>query len=183
MNRRSYLLSLLACLAGAGLAAYGATRTWSVQVTQRPGLSDLRTAETGTDVAPWLLGLALVGLAGTGALLATHGGLRRGLGGLLTLAGLGVAAAAIAGRAGLDTGDAGAGGTFWPVACALGGAVIALGGLTAARHGHRWPRMSARYDRKPAAPSGEPAPAGLNTKPVDNRAAWDSLDRGDDPTD
>jgi tryptophan-associated transmembrane protein len=51
--------------------------------------------------------------------------------------------------------------------------------LTAARQGHRWPRMSARYDRRPAPPPA--APAGVN-KPVDNRAAWDSLDRGDDPT-
>jgi len=181
MSRRSYLLSLLACLAGAGLAAYGATRTWSVQVTPRPGLSDLRTVATGTDIAPWLIGLALVGLAGTGALLATHGWLRRGLGGLLVLVGAGVAVAAIAGRAGLDTGEAGASGIVWPVACAFGGAIIALGGLTAARQGHLWPRMSARYDRKPPAPAE--APAGLNTKPVDNRAAWDSLDRGDDPTD
>ncbi|WP_249997883.1 Trp biosynthesis-associated membrane protein [Actinoplanes sp. M2I2] len=182
MSRRSYLLSLLACLAGAGLAAYGATRTWSVLETPRPGLSELRTVRTGADVAPWVIGLALVGLAGTGALLATHGWVRRGLGGLLTVAGLGVTAGAIAGRVGLDPGSAGAGATVWPVACAVGGVVIALGGLTAARLGHRWPRMSARYDRSPAPESAAPAPAGLNTKPVDNRAAWDSLDRGDDPT-
>ncbi|WP_250030519.1 Trp biosynthesis-associated membrane protein [Paractinoplanes maris] len=182
MSRRSYLLSLLACLAGAGLAAYGATRTWSVLEVPRPGMSELRTERTGADVAPWVIGLALVGLAGTGALLATHGRLRRGVGVLLALVGAGVVVGAIAGRVGLDPGAAGAGGTVWPVACAFGGAVVALGGLTAARQGHRWPRMSARYDRKPAPPTAAPAPAGLNTKPVDNRAAWDSLDRGDDPT-
>ncbi|WP_127501391.1 Trp biosynthesis-associated membrane protein [Actinoplanes solisilvae] len=181
MNRRSYLLSLLACLAGSGLAAYGATRTWSVQVTERPGLSDLRTVQTGADLEPWLIGLALVGLAGTGALLATHGWLRRVLGGLLALAGVGVVIGAVAGRAGLDPGAAGSGGTIWPVACALGGAIVVAGGLVAARHGHRWPRMSARYDRKPA-PVGAPEAPGLNVKPVDNRAAWDSLDRGNDPT-
>lgn len=181
MSRRSYPLSLIACLAGSGLAAYGATRTWSVQLTPRPGLSDLRTVQTGADLEPWLIGLALVGLAGTGALLATHGRLRRALGGLLALAGVGVVIGAIAGRVGLDTGAAGSGGTFWPVACALGGAIIAVGGLVAARHGHQWPRMSARYDRKPA-PVSEPAQPGRNLKPVDNRAAWDSLDRGNDPT-
>lgn len=181
-NRRTYLLALVACLAGAGLAAYGATRTWSVEVTPRPEMSDLRVARAGVDVAPWVIGLALVGLAGTGALLATHGWLRRALGGLLTLAGVGVAISAIAGRAGLDTGDAGAGGTVWPIVCVIGGVIVALGGLTAVRFGHQWPRMSARYDRTPAPENAlENAPADVN-KPVDNRAAWDSLDRGDDPT-
>ncbi|MEV4348964.1 Trp biosynthesis-associated membrane protein [Actinoplanes sp. NPDC049596] len=197
-HRRSYLLTLLACLAGAGLAAYAATRTWSLDVVHRPAMSDVRTPQTGADLEPWLIGLALAALAGTGALLATHGWVRRGLGVLLTLAGLGVVIGAIAGRAGLDVGEAGAGATVWPVACALGGAIIAAGGLTAARQGHLWSRMSARYERKPTQeqasapgvttqpgdPSGPLAASGLKTsdKPVDNRAAWDALDRGDDPT-
>ena len=72
-----------ACLAGAGLALYAATRIWSVAVTTRPGLPDLRSTRTGAAAQPWLIALALVALAGTGALLATRGVLRRGLGGLL----------------------------------------------------------------------------------------------------
>ena len=184
MSRRSYLLSLLACLAGAGLAAYAVTRTWSVQVVQRPGLSDLRTARTGVDVAPWVIGLALVGLAGTGALLATYGRVRRALGVLLALVGAGVAAGAIAGRAGLDVGAAGAGGTVWPVLCVAGGLVIAAGGVTAVRRGHLWPRMSARYERPARGADAEPLRARQAdaTAPADYRAAWESLDRGDDPT-
>ncbi|XVU27447.1 Trp biosynthesis-associated membrane protein [Actinoplanes sp. CA-054009] len=177
-HRRSYLLSLVACLAGAGIAAYGATRTWSLDVAHRPGMSDVRTPQTGADLEPWLIGLALVALAGTGALLATHGWVRRGLGVLLTLAGLGVIVGALVGRLGLDVGEAGSGATFWPIACALGGAIIAAGGLTAARQGHLWPRMSARYDRKPS-PSARRPP---EQAAVDSRAAWDALDRGDDPT-
>ena len=173
MRHRPYLLTLLACLAGAGLAAYAATRTWSLRVTTRPGLSDLRTERTGADLEPWLIGLALVALAGTGALLATHGRVRRGLGVLLALTGTGVVVGAIAGRAGLDAGSAS---PVWPIACGLGGVIIIGGGLTAARLGHRWPGMSARYDRRPA-PAPRPADAA-----VDNRAAWDALDRGDDPT-
>ncbi len=175
MNRRPYLLTLVACLAGAGLAAYAATRVWSVTVVTRPGLSDLRTERTGADIEPWLIGLALVALAGTGALLATHGRVRRGLGVLLALTGAGVAVGAVAGRVGLNVGAAGSGGTVWPIACALGGAIIVAGGLTAARLGHRWPAMSARYERRP------PPPASPET-PADHRAAWDALDRGDDPT-
>ena len=164
MSRRSYLLTLLACLAGAGLAVYAITRTWSVELTPRPGMSDLRDARTGTDLEPWVTGLALVALAGTGALLATSGWVRRVLGVLLALAGVGVLVGAILGWADSD-------GVFWPFLCALGGAVIAAGGLTAARRGHQWPRMSARYDRKPA-------PVTVD----DHRSAWDALDRGDDPT-
>jgi uncharacterized membrane protein (TIGR02234 family) len=198
MSRTAYLRTLLACLAGAGLAVWAATRTWSLTIQPRPGMSDLRTARTGADLEPWLIGLALVALAGTGALLATHGWARRLLGGLLTLVGAGVVAGAIAGRVGLAVGAAGAGGTLWPIGCALGGAIIVGGGLTAARWGHRWPGMSARYERgrvpppetKPGAPAEPLAATGRETAvtatpagPLDHRTAWDALDRGDDPTD
>jgi uncharacterized membrane protein (TIGR02234 family) len=171
-------VSVLLCVAGAGLALYGITRTWAVQVTARPGLSDLRTERTGTDVAPWVIGLALVALAGGGALLATRGTVRRVLGALLALAGAGVAAGAVAGRAGLAVGSAGAGGTLWPVVCAVGGLLVLTGGVTAVRHGHEWPGMGARYERRPQQTPAVPA----DDQRVDTRAAWDALDRGDDPT-
>ena len=178
-DRRTYLAALLACLAGAGLTLYAVTRTWSLRVEHRAGLSDLRTEQTGADLHPWLTGLAVVALAGTGALLATRGVVRRGLGVLLTLAGAGIAVGALVGLAGLDAGQAG---PAWPPATALGGAIIALGGLAAARHGHRWPVMSARYERRPAPASGTPASAGAVEEVTDTKAAWDALDRGDDPT-
>ncbi|MET0419127.1 MAG: Trp biosynthesis-associated membrane protein, partial [Actinoplanes sp.] len=126
--------------------------------------------------------------------------------------------------------DAGSASPVWPIACALGGVIIAAGGVTAARLGHRWPGMSARYDRHPPTPAASPAapgsaaaaasagsaaaaasagsaaaagsaasggsasatsagstmPAGstASARPTaeDNRATWDALDRGDDPT-
>jgi uncharacterized membrane protein (TIGR02234 family) len=174
--------AVLLCAAGAGLAVYGVTRTWSEVVTARPGLSSLRDIRTGADLEPWVLGLALVALAGAGALLATRGPARRLLGGLLALVGAAVAAGAIAGRAGLAVGAAGAGATVWPVACVLGGLLILLGGLSAARSGHEWPAMGARYERRRA---GGPPAAGAGDdvdQRVDTRAAWDALDRGDDPT-
>ena len=187
MSRRSYLLSLAACLAGSALALYAITRTWSIHLTPRTGMSALRDAKTGTDLEPWVTGLAVVALAGTGALLATAGWARRVLGVLLSLAGAGVVIGAVVGRAGLDPGSA-TGGTTWPVLCAVGGAIITVGGVTAARRGHEWPRMSARYDRKPvppprseAAPLAERQP-GKAPAVADHRAAWDALDRGDDPT-
>ena len=205
---RRLAYAVLTCLAGAGLALYAATRVWSLHVVTRSGLPDLRTARTGAEQAPVLVGLALVALAGAGALLATRGRVRRMLGGLLVLAGTGVAAAAVLGRAGLDAGRAGAGATVWPAACVLGGAMIVAAGVAAARHGHRWPAMGSRYERgrvpppreEPAATTGPLPPAGHTLPhtprdrsaypdrsdgvqaPVDTRAAWDALDRGDDPT-
>jgi hypothetical protein len=212
----------IACLAGAGLALFGATRVWSVQVTPRRGLSELRTAATGVDAQPWLIALALIALAGAGAMLATRGAVRRGLGVLIMAVGVGVAVVAVAGRAGTDAGAAGAGATVWPIACVLGGALVVLAGLGAARQGHRWPVMGARYERRPVPRSADrlddhsgPSPAagpdagagsggaaepgdrpvehggradgglaagGATEAPVDTRAVWDALDRGDDPT-
>ena len=58
-SSRTKLLSVAACLAGAGLALYAVTRIWSVQVEHRTGLSDLRTEQTGAESQPWLIGLAL----------------------------------------------------------------------------------------------------------------------------
>jgi uncharacterized membrane protein (TIGR02234 family) len=184
-KRRSYALTLAACLAGAALSAYAVTRTWSLRLTPRTGMSDLRSAHTGADAEPWVIGLALVALAGTGALLATRGVVRRVLGAVLALAGLGVAVGAVIGRAGVDPGVAGSGATGWPAACVLGGLIIVAGGVTAARLGHEWPTMSARYDRKPVAPAQYRPSAGAadpDLAPADHRSAWEALDRGDDPT-
>ncbi|HEV8174418.1 MAG TPA: Trp biosynthesis-associated membrane protein, partial [Actinoplanes sp.] len=113
--RRALASCVVGCLAGAGLALYAATRTWSLQVIARPGLSDLRAARTGADEVPRLVGLALVALAGAGALLATRGLVRRLLGGLLAVVG--------------------AGGAVWPIACVVGGGLIVFGGVGAARRG------------------------------------------------
>jgi uncharacterized membrane protein (TIGR02234 family) len=171
--RRDHLAAVASCLAGAGLALFAVTRVWAVRVEQRPGLSDLRAEQTGADVQPWLIGLALVALAGTGALLATRGVARRALGVLLALTGAGVAAGAVLARAGIDPGAAGAAGSAWPAATVLGGAAVAAGGVLAARHGHLWSAMSSRYERRPAAASASQD---------EGRELWDALDRGDDPT-
>jgi uncharacterized membrane protein (TIGR02234 family) len=189
-GRRLLTYTVGSCLVGAGLALFAATRVWSVQVIARPGLSDLRTARTGGAEVPWLTALALVALAGAGALLATRGVLRRVLGVLLLLAGAGTAAGAVAGRAALDAGAAGTGAVVWPVACVAGGAAVMLGGWWTVRHGHRWPALGARYERpatavpatRPAASVDDQAGVDADQAGVDTRVAWDALDRGEDPT-
>jgi uncharacterized membrane protein (TIGR02234 family) len=197
--QREFGATVVACLAGAGLSLYAASRVWSVHVTVRPGLTNLRSTTTGAAHTPWLVGLALVALAGAGALLATHGVVRRVLGVVLIVTGAGLLIAAIAGRLDLDAGAAGAAATFWPIVCVLSGALIVWGGLTAARHGRLWPAMSSRYERRPAtarpsttpgptespAPDAEPAgeaPEPATITSTGTREAWEALDRGDDPT-
>ncbi|MFY1686774.1 Trp biosynthesis-associated membrane protein [Plantactinospora sp. WMMB782] len=172
--------AVLLCLLGAGLAVLAATRTWSVELTARPvPLPPDRAARTGGDLLPWLPALALVGLAGAGALLGTRGIGRRLVGGLLALLGAGVAAGA--GYAVLGTGGEVSAG--WPLLCALGGLLVGAAGVLTALRGAGWPVMGARYDR--ARPAGAGREATAPDGRVDARrttAAWDALDRGEDPT-
>ncbi|SCL23779.1 Trp biosynthesis-associated membrane protein [Micromonospora inyonensis] len=177
--------AVLLCLAGAGLAVWAATRTWAVEVTPRPvPLPALREERSGAALLPWLPALAVVALAGAGAVLATRGGLRR-LVGLLILV-LGAAVAAGGGYA-LAAGFAGDVSRQWPALCLLGGLLAAVGGAWTARRGSAWPAMGARYERParggattadgPAAPGAVVPTRGRGTTD-----AWDALDRGEDPT-
>ncbi|WP_285471848.1 Trp biosynthesis-associated membrane protein [Actinoplanes sp. NBRC 101535] len=164
------LASLVACLAGGGLILWSVTRVWTVEVEQRTGLPELRTEQTGADLHPWLVGLALVALAGAGVLLVARGPVRRGLGGLISVVGTAMAAGAVVAWAGVASG-------VWPGGALLGSAVVVLGGVLAARHGDQWSGMSARYERS----TSTSVPV-VNSPASDTRAAWDALDRGDDPT-
>lgn len=207
---RGLAYPVASCVAGAGLALFAVTRVWSVQVTARPGLSDLRAVRTGAGQLSWLPALALVALAGAGALLATRGWARRVTGAVLLAVGVGLTVGAGLARTGSDPGAAGAAGTLWPVAAGCGGVLVALAGWWTVRHGHRWPAMDARYERATGSASGPPDAPGLRdaeglrgvegsrdaetppppggqgqrreSAPMDTRSAWDALDRGDDPT-
>ena len=183
-GRRQLTLAVLLCLAGAGLAVFAATRTWVVELTVRPEpLPALREPRTGSELLPWLSALAVVGLAGTGAVLATRGMGRRLLGGLLLLIGLSVTAGGGYGAAGLVHGDVD---PQWPGLCVLGGLLAAAGGAITMVRGRNWPAMGARYERRTA---GTPVVAERSPVEGDHRVAarrtveaWDALDRGEDPT-
>ncbi|WP_033346064.1 Trp biosynthesis-associated membrane protein [Catenuloplanes japonicus] len=169
-HRRAFTIALVLCVAGAGLALYAVTRVWLVEVTTRAApLPPVRAERTGGDLLSWLPPLAVVSLAGAGAVIATRGLVRRLVGALLAVLGLAIVAGA---AANLSVG-------VWPVLTLIGGlAVLAAGGWTAAR-GPDWPSMGARYER-PARAAQEPQPA-MNG-PRGTRQAWDALDRGEDPT-
>ncbi len=180
--RRELTYAVLLCLAGAGLALWASTRTWAVELATRPTpLPPVRAARTGAGLLPWLPALAVVGLAGGGAVLATRGLPRRLVGVLLLALG---AAVAVGGGYGLVAAFDGTVSRQWPAFCLVGGLLAALGGGLVALRGAGWPAMGARYER-PGRRAAGPAPAEAAAGPVTGRRtteAWDALDRGEDPT-
>ncbi|MHB1739471.1 MAG: Trp biosynthesis-associated membrane protein [Actinomycetes bacterium] len=172
-----------------------------------PGLPSVSATVTGRSVAPALVGIGLLGLAAVAGVLATRGWTRRLVGVVMLVAGAGVVLAGIDGvRA-----PAGAAparhlaatvdamtvrGTGWPWVAVLAGVLLAASGVLVAILGPRWPGMGGRpgepgrYSRpgtmrsRPGASgsgaSGSASPAPGRLGPV---ALWDSLDRGEDPTD
>jgi hypothetical protein len=160
-SRRAFVLVVVAGALASAVVLFGASRTWSHVVTQRPApFPPLVTKRTGASLEPWLPALAIVGLAGAGALVAVRGRLRAILGVLLIL--IGVVTAVLALR-----------NTMWAAVCVLGGLVIALAGMATVKWQRSWPVMGARYERPAARPE---------RKPVTQAELWDALDRGEDPT-
>jgi len=99
--------------------------------------------------------LAALALAMIAAALATGGFLRRLLGGVVA-------------AVGIVAGFASAGGALLPAVLGMAAAALQLAaGVLLATLGHRMPRMGSRYRSRPAA---------------GQRAMWDELDAGRDPT-
>jgi hypothetical protein len=174
-TRRELTVAVVACAAGAGLVLLAASRTWSVTQVIRPAPQPpTHTARTGASIVPWLDAVALVGLAGAGALLATRGRARTAVGVLLLIAGAGVLAGGI---------DAAVTASHvrpvWPALCLLGGVAICYSGLIAVLRGRGWPAMGRRYERPISEPVEYVERSGPSRSDV---AMWDALDRGEDPT-
>lgn len=190
-----------ACLAGAAGVWYAAGRAWAVEVTDRPDpLPDIEVLRTGAQELPWLPALALVGLAGAGAVLATRGTPRRLIGGLLAVVGVVLAGSGLAVLIGVLplAGSASAATSTpagWPALAVLGAALLLAGGAVTAVRSAGWPAMGARYERPatatrrdgPAEPTGTAAVADTvgSSGTAGRRStldAWSALDRGEDPT-
>jgi Tryptophan-associated transmembrane protein (Trp_oprn_chp) len=144
LTGRAALTRAVACCAvGSAVSIFAVTRTWAVQVQARPApLGPLHVSRSGSYFVPWLSALALVGLAGTGALLATRGRWRRVVGVVIALAGLGVLAGAVDGLATIDGVR-----VLWPLLCVPAGLLLVAGGAWAAARGADWPAMGSRYER------------------------------------
>ena len=186
------MLALLLETVGAAGALLIASRTWQTVTTARPAPLHADVLElTGRDIDAAPTALALVALAGVVAVLATRGLVRRFVGGVVLLAGAALmwrsidAGAPISARRARafvtdrhPTVDASAarihvdvhiGWMLLSVGCGL---LIVVAGALIAWRGHRWRAMSARYERRPAAPSAQARAAKL----------WAELDQGADPT-
>ena len=186
-GRRALTYAVLLCLAGAGLALWAATRSWSVELTVRPaplppvrdGPQRCEPAAVAAGVGPgdpgrgWR-GAGHPGPPASGARCAARRA-RSGRGGRRR-----VRAGRRRGRRG-EPAVAGALPARRPA-----GRRPAAGGRPL--RGGDWPAMGARYER-PARTAAEAAsaqsdPGGPPTPLAGRRTteAWDALDRGEDPT-
>ncbi|WP_031069070.1 TIGR02234 family membrane protein [Streptomyces sp. NRRL WC-3742] len=181
-SRRTLAVMLLLTVLAAVLVLTAAGKVWA---EGRAGSLDVSV--TGSTISELPGGLALVGLAAAVAVFAVRGAGRLAVGALTLLAGLGAAAAAVAGAGDTDALDteaarklALAGSTAtevthgaWPWLAVVGGLLLAVAGLLTLRYGRGWPAMGSRYE----APTRK-GPAKADT-PAD---LWKALDRGEDPT-
>lgn len=188
-DRRSLGVVVVLLLLGAGTAWTSGSLTWfTVEVPTARGT--VAASVTGSQIQPTVTAVAAVLLAAVAATVALSGIARRVLGVLVALAGVAAGATAVArivtppapaelvsARAGLNTAgqpigtspvSVGAG--PW-VAVAAGVLGLAAGVLLVVRE-RRMARLGARY----AAPGSATAPSDPD------RAAWEQLDDGGDPT-
>ncbi|MCU1602802.1 MAG: Trp biosynthesis associated, transrane protein Oprn/Chp [Frankiales bacterium] len=189
--RRELLTSIALCLVGSGLVLLAVRQPWATYPTSDSlTIKDVRTGVAGTAVAGLAQALSLVGLAGVVAIAATKRLGRVVVGTLVVLAGL-VAAADVGYLMsdGLGHRLASAGCSklcivsqeqydqaprwVWPVLAVAGGLVMAAGGALVAARGRRWAALSSSYQ--------VPAARSAATEPTD-KATWDLLDSGEDPT-
>lgn len=181
------------CALGGGLVLGAAGQTWlRISAQRRSPLADVTLSLSGRSLEPLVAGLGLVGLAGVVGLLATRRWGRLVVAALLALSGLVVVVEALTRVGAPGTAAAEqlladsdrAGGLAatpvisttatpaWPLLAAVGGLLLALGGLVALVRSRRWPTMSARYE----------SPTTRARRPRTDTAVWDALSRGDDPT-
>ncbi len=187
---RRVVVVLLVGLGGAALVAISAGVTWWSAEYVDPLTGPLTVTLSGASCLPELVPLALVGLAGLGAALATGGVARRLVGLVLLAAGIAVTARAAfsfgtppSGLAGSLTRPAQLVGeaqlhALGPALALLGGILLtAAGVLVALGVGAR--RLGARYDRTAGRRSTGTGDAGA----LEQGDWWKALDAGTDPTD
>jgi uncharacterized membrane protein (TIGR02234 family) len=180
---RALAVTCVGLAVSAGLLWAGSATVWYRVTTAGAAPAEL----TGAQVAPWLGGVALLALAGVAGVVATGGLLRRLVGVLLGLAGVGVLGFAL--RAlmtdpyatttpppppGLTVDELRHQPTELtaaPLLAVAGGLVLLVVGVFVVVH-KRLPRLGARYA----------APGERRAERDPDRAAWQELDEGRDPT-
>ncbi len=201
-SRRELQLAIVLSLVGSGLVLLALGRAW-VTVTAAPAVTiKATTARTdGSTIVGAAELLGYVGLAGVLAVAATRSWGRRVVGVLLVLAGIAVAAIvakalgdglflrayppaakALCNGVSVDTcirGVAAMGGThitesvLWPVVTIVGAVLLVGAGGVVAVRGPGWAALGSSYE--------VPAARETAAEPTD-KATWDQLDAGEDPT-
>ena len=190
---RELRLALGLCLLGAVVVLVAGSRGWTRAELPAGPLSDAGVVVlTGTELGTGVRALGLVGLAGAVALLATRRLGRPAVGVLLALAGAGVVLSVLVpDLAEATRRDDRVGGqpvpvstTPWPAVTAAGGALLAAAGLLGVARGRGWPVMGQRYEA-PSAHGRAPVAGAIDDAAAERgqRALWEALDRGEDPTD
>ena len=171
--RRQLAVVVLVCAAASGLVLFAVTRVWLVETTPRPEpLGPLVQSHTGASLMPALPAMALVMLAGAGAILASRGIARQVIGGLIALAGVATAVLALTSttRPGISM--------AWLLVATVASLVGAAAGMVTVARGGDWPAMGSRYERR-----SKPTPSADHSgQTEDSSHLWDALDRGEDPT-
>jgi uncharacterized membrane protein (TIGR02234 family) len=190
-GRQLYARTLLLGLVSAGAVSVGVSEPWVTATATVTGLPVISASVDGADVAPLAGALGFVLLAGLGAVVATRGRVRRGLGVLIVVAAAIVLAAAVhpgdtqrgieqaLAAKGWSGGPYRTGVGWWRVLAAVGGCGCLLSGALVARFGARWASMGARYDA-PGTTAGTAA-GDLPATPTETDL-WRSIDSGHDPT-
>ena len=204
-GRAEFSATLVVELIGSGAAALIAGRHWQT-ITAPNDLLHRSLEVTGRTVDSAPTALALVALAGVVAVLATRGIVRRAIGVVVALAGVGLIWRSAAAGSAISTSRAREllaqkGGVTndslvphvqvhggWSVLSILCGVLVVLAGAVIAGRGSRWAAMSARYESPSSQPRAVPADGnGTEDSTVAAPAnvdvsMWTALDRGDDPT-
>jgi uncharacterized membrane protein (TIGR02234 family) len=199
-GRAEYVIAVILDVVGAGSVLLMATRSWQTIVTPRPRpfTDDVLVASGRTiDAAP--TALALVALAGVVAVLATGGVMRRAIGALIAVAGVGLVGRTARAMSAVDAAQARrlvrakhprvsfssnavphvSTHPVWAALCIASGVLVVVGGLLIAVRGGRWGAMSSRYE----APGSRTDPgSGAVAGQRADVALWGALDRGEDPT-
>jgi uncharacterized membrane protein (TIGR02234 family) len=191
-SRTGYALTVVIGLAASGLSAVAVARPWAKATATATvsGLPPIEASVDGGDVAPVAAALAVVCLAGFGAVIATRGWVRRGIGIVI----VGCAAVVVVGAVapgsttsllehalsarGWTGGGYDRGVTAWRLVAGLSAAVAMAGGVVVAWLGAEWATMATRYDSPAEAKSARDADDGR----LSDAAMWRALDDGGDPT-
>ena len=193
-GRRTFGPVVLLGLAGGALAAVGGHKTMlavSASYLEIVKQSSAVLGDEGVDF-PLAGALALVTLAGWGAVLVTRGTFRRVVVGATALAAAGVVAVVLVGLVQQSSAESDYASQLgmqqaipldpsgWLWATLAGGVLTLVAAVAGLRFAPSWPEMGAKYDGPAAA--GAEAASSTPVEEQSNLDIWKSLDEGSDPT-